>query len=167
MTQSGIGNEPIPSKYKWCCNRNLEWYKQVLTKIISKEELLPPMYNPFVMTSLRPPRTSNNLDEPLDASGVITSDRKCSVLKPGQIRMHLQKIHHNKAADVPLCYNFCHRAHIKLAQSKLLILNFGWHITKVAISSAFVWTNDGTFFIESGSWIFDPLLIFFFISIHL
>jgi len=108
-TQSGIGNEPIPSlsssKWKRECITGARIYfeemlplksrveQAVLTKIISKEELLPPVYNPFVLTSLRPPRAS---DKPADVPGTrpdtSTADRKWSVLKPGQIRMHLPRI---------------------------------------------------------------------------
>jgi insulysin len=63
----------------------------LLTKIISKEELLRPIYNPFVLTSLRPPRASDRIEEPLDAPGVSDAVRKWDVLKPGLIRMALPR----------------------------------------------------------------------------
>lgn len=107
MTQSGIGNDPIPPVLSSKWNReNISgarvYFQEMLplksrveqtllTKIISKEELLRPIYNPFVLTSLRPPRASDRIEEPLDAPGVSDAVRKWDVLKPGLIRMALPR----------------------------------------------------------------------------
>ena len=108
ISQSGVGNEPIPSlsSSKWkrenISGASVHFEEMlplkskveqaVLTKIISKEELFPPVYNPFVLTSLQPPRATNNFDESQGDRGTRkTVRRKWTVLKPGLIGLPLPR----------------------------------------------------------------------------